>query len=99
MTTDLQFILCSSNHSRFSIVFIYNILAGLNWEPTQCIQSLMSLITTICVLMLPGDEPGDVAAEEHHHGGDEHDGQVEVARLLTGAHLPHLNCNKGSVMS
>ena len=38
-----------------------------------------------------GDEPGDVAAEEHHHGGDEHNGQVQVPGLLTGPHLPHLD--------
>ena len=42
-------------------------------------------------LVHAGDEPGDVAAEEHHHRGDEHDGQVQIPRLLSGSHLPHLH--------
>ena len=36
-----------------------------------------------------GDQSGDVADEEHHHRGDEHDGQVQVPGLLTCPHLPH----------
>ena len=38
-----------------------------------------------------GDQSGDVADEEHHHRGDEHDGQVQIPRLLSGSHLPHLH--------
>ena len=42
-------------------------------------------------LVHAGDEPGDVAAKEHHHRGDEHDGQVQIPRLLARPHLPHLH--------
>ena len=42
-------------------------------------------------LVHAGDQPGDVAAEEHHHRGDQDDGEVQVTALLAGPHLPHLD--------
>jgi len=51
----------------------------------------------VCRLVDAGDDPGQVAEEEHDDGGDQNDGEVAISRLLGCSPLSKFVCGRVAV--